>query len=107
MIEALVTGKLHGAPEQRLDKTNQPFSVCKVRASLAGDNENVLVNVIAFDADACAALLDMHDGDGISLAGTITPRVWTDKQGNTRPVLDMVAHRVLSVQDARLGRYNG
>jgi len=30
------------------------------------------------------------------LAGALTPKVWTDKQGNTRPALDMVATQVLT-----------
>lgn len=65
-------------------------------APAAGDDESLFVNAIAFDAGACAALLALNDGDSVSLAGTLTPKVWTDKDGNARPALDMVAHQVLS-----------
>ena len=32
----------------------------------------------------------------IALAGSITPKVWTDREGQPRPALDMVAHQVLT-----------
>lgn len=53
------------------------------------------MNVIAFDDEPVAALLRLGDGDSVALAGSLTPKVWTDKEGNTRPSLDMVAHQVL------------
>jgi len=96
MIDGLVAGKLYGEPEQRLDKGNKPFVVCKVRA-VSSDGENLFVNVIAFEASTMAILLALADGESVALAGSLSPRVWTDKQGNTRPSLDMVAHRVLTV----------
>jgi hypothetical protein len=30
------------------------------------------------------------------LSGALTPKVWTDREGNARPALDLVAHAVLS-----------
>lgn len=98
MIDGLVAGKLYGAPEQRLDKGNKPFVVCKVRA-ISGDGETLFVNVIAFEASTMAILLELTDGESVALSGSLSPRVWTDKQGNARPSLDMVAHRALSAHD--------
>ena len=96
MIDGLIGGKLYGAPEKRLGKAGKPFAMAKVRAT-AGDNESTLfVNVIAFDDAACNALLALSDGDSVTLAGSLTPKVWTDKQGVVRPALDMVAHQVLT-----------
>lgn len=100
MIDGLVAGKLYGEPEQRLDKGNKPFVVCKVRA-VSSDGENLFVNVIAFEASTMAILLALADGESVALAGSLSPRVWTDKQGNTRPSLDMVAHRVLTAHDVQ------
>ena len=57
-------------------------------------------NVIGFEPAVCSALQALGEGEPIALAGGLTPRVWTDKQGNTRPALDMVAHRVLTAYDA-------
>ena len=95
MIDGLIAGKLYGQPAERMGKGGKPFAVAKVRCA-AGDGESLFINVICFDAVACAALLALSDGDSISLAGTLTPKVWTDKQGTARPSLDMVAHAVLT-----------
>lgn len=97
MIDGLVAGRLYGDCEHRTDKTGRPFSVAKVRASTA-EAEMLFVNVIAFEASVCSGLHQLRDGDSVALAGSLTPRVWTDKQGITRPALDMVAHRLLTLQ---------
>lgn len=95
MIDGLIAGRLYGQAAERIDKAGKTFTVARVRAS-SNDGENLFVNVIAFDVASRAALGALADGDGVCLAGTLTPRVWTDKQGNTRPSLDMVAHQVMS-----------
>lgn len=95
MIDALIAGKLHAKPESRTGKSGKPFVTAKVRAA-AGDGEGIFVNVIAFDEHVCAALLAFDAGDSIALSGALTPKVWTSKEGNTRPALDLVAHAVLS-----------
>lgn len=96
MIDGLVAGRLYGEAERRTDKAGKGYSLAKVRASTA-EGEVLLVNVIAFDDDLCASLHRLHDGDSVALSGSLNPRVWTDKQGNTRPALDMVAHRLISM----------
>ena len=94
MIEALVSGKLHGQPAQKISKTGKPFVVAKVRAH-AGEAD-VFVNVIAFSQAACEALLALGEGDAVALAGTLTPKAWPDREGTARPALDLVASQVLS-----------
>jgi len=103
MIDGLVAGRLHSAPGERMDKAGRAFVVAKVLAS-ASEGENLIVNVIAFDKAVCTALLALRDGDSIALAGSLTPRVWTDKQGNTRPSLDMVANGFLTAHSAAQSR---
>ena len=95
MIDALISGKLYGQPTERTSKTGKPFALAKVRAA-GGDGESLFVNVIAFDTAPCTALLALGDGDSVALSGSLTPKVWTDKEGNARPGLDMVAHHVLT-----------
>ena len=95
MIDGLIAGKLYGAPQQRTDRSGKPFAVAKVRCA-AGDGESLFVNVIAFDANTCTALLALGDGDSVALAGMLTPKVWTDREGNARPALDIVAAQVLT-----------
>lgn len=99
MIDGLVAGRLMGDASRRLDKAGRSYLVARVLARNKADEE-FIVNVIAFDDAPCAALLALADGDAISLAGALTPKVWTDKQGMHRPSLDMIAMRVMSVGDA-------
>jgi hypothetical protein len=32
----------------------------------------------------------------VALSGGLTPKVWSDKQGNTKPALDMVVANVMT-----------
>ena len=95
MIDALVGGTLHAAAEQKTGQAGKPFVVCKVRTPMA-NGESLFVNVITFDKAAGAALLALHAGVPVHLAGTLTPKVWAPPQGEPRPVLDMQAHAVLT-----------
>jgi single-stranded DNA-binding protein len=95
MIDALIAGKLYGKPRQLTAKNGNPYATAKVRAA-AGDGESLFVNVIAFNGGACVALLALDDGEPVALSGSLTPKVWTDREGQPRPALDMVAHQVLT-----------
>ena len=99
MVEGLIAGVLVGLAETRQGKNGTTFALAKVKAQTS-DGENLIVNVIAFAAEASAALMALDDGDAVSVAGALTPKVWTDKQGNTRPALDMVATQVLTAYHA-------
>ena len=63
---------------------------------LVNDGDTVIVNVIAFADKVRAGLLALEDGESVALSGSLTPKVWTDKNGDTRPALDLVAHAMLS-----------
>lgn len=102
MIDGLVAGRLMGDASRRVDKVGRGFVVARVLARNRADEE-FIVNVIAFDDAPCTALLALADGDALSLAGGLTPKVWTDKQGVVRPSLDMVAVRVIAARDAAPG----
>ena len=95
MIDSLVAGRLHGQPTQRTSKAGKAFAVAKVRVA-AGDGESTFISVIAFDDAPCTALLALGDGDSVALSGSLSQKAWTDKEGNTRPSLDLVAHQVLT-----------
>ena len=96
MIEGLVAGKVYGKPERRVgSNSGRPFVTAKVRAA-AGDGEAVFVNVLAFSEQVMAALLALGDGDAVTLAGAMTPKAWTDREGAARPALDLVAAQVLT-----------
>ncbi|HDR8908084.1 TPA: single-stranded DNA-binding protein [Burkholderia multivorans] len=103
MIDGLISGKLYGTAAERTGQSGKTFVTAKVRAA-AGDGEALFVNVIAFDDKAKDALLALDDGDSVSLAGSLTPKVWTDKHGDARPALDMVAHAVLTAYHVKRKR---
>jgi single-stranded DNA-binding protein len=100
MIEGLVGGRLYGEAQIRTGQNGRRFVTCKVRAT-THEGDTLFVNVIAFDDDVQSALLALSDADSVALSGTLTPKVWTDKNGLVKPAVDMIAHRVLSAHDAR------
>lgn len=103
MIDGLIGGKVYGKPGERTGQSGRRFVTAKVRAA-AGDGESLFVNVIAFDGDVRAVLLALEDGDSVSLSGSLTPKVWTDRNGEARPALDMVAHVVLTAYHVKRKR---
>lgn len=103
MIDALISGRLYGAPRQGTGKTGDTYTTAKLKA-VAGNGETLLCSVIAFDDKAQAALLALDDGDSVAVSGALTPKVWTDKAGDTRPALDVVCHVVLTPYDVKRKR---
>ncbi len=99
MIDGLIAGRLMGDASRRVDKAGRTYLVARVLARNKADEE-FIVNVIAFDDAPCAALLALRDGQSLALAGALTPKVWTDKQGVARPSLDLVATQVMTAHDA-------
>jgi single-stranded DNA-binding protein len=96
MIDALVAGRLFGKPAQRTSKSGtSTFVTGKIRAS-DRQGESQFVSFIAFSRSAGEALLALDDGDSVALAGELTPKTWTDREGITKAALDLVAHQVLS-----------
>ncbi|MBN3850146.1 single-stranded DNA-binding protein [Paraburkholderia sp. Ac-20342] len=95
MIDGLVGGKVYGKPAERAGQNGKSFVTAKVRATM-GDGDALFVNVIAFSTTVQQALMALDDGDSVALSGVLTPKVWTDKNGEARPALDMVAHGVLT-----------
>ena len=51
---------------------------------------------MTFSETAGAALLALHPGDGLAVAGTLRAGAWTDREGTARPSLDIVVSQVLT-----------
>jgi Single-strand binding protein family len=96
MIDALIAGRLYGKASERQAKNGSPFAVCKIRVATASGDGCIFVSVITFSPPAISALLALNDGDSVALAGELTPKVWTDKEGVAKPALDLMAHCVIS-----------
>jgi single-stranded DNA-binding protein len=95
MIDALIAGRMHGAPKIRTSQAGKRFATCTVRTATR-DGAAVFVNVICVDAVAVTAVLALSDGDSVALAGELTPKVYTPQGGEPRPSLDLLAHAVIS-----------
>lgn len=94
MIDCLIQGRLHAAPQQRTSKAGKPYCTARLIAA-AGDGEGVFCNLIAFDPAAVQALLALAAGDSVAVAGTATPRAYI-KDGEPRASLDVTAQQVMS-----------
>lgn len=95
MIDGLIAGKLHETPTQRIGKNNKPYVIAKVRTT-SSSGDVLYANCIAFVPDAVAALMALGEGDSIALAGELSPKAWTDRNGEARPALDVVVHSVVT-----------
>jgi single-stranded DNA-binding protein len=94
MIDALISGKLKGIPEQRTGQSGKPFTLAKL---IAHDGEvNQLVSVIAFDAAAQSTLLALGDGDSVALTGSLKVGTYTGKDGSSKTSLSLTAAAALT-----------
>lgn len=96
MIDALVSGHMHGNAEQRTGKSGGQFTTAKVVAH--DQNKDVVyVDVIAFSNTVREALMALEDGAGVSLAGSLTVKAWLDKEGIPHPSASLVARTVIAL----------
>jgi len=102
MIDGLISGKMYGQAKDGVSKSGHTYTTAKVRASEGG--ETLFVNVIAFSDHVRRELLALADGDSVALTGSLTPKVWTDRDGQARPALDMVAAQVMSLYGVKKKR---
>ena len=95
-IDALIQGRVHRTPQARTSANGRRYATATVRTATR-DGAAVFVSVIAFSDSAVTALLALEDGDSVALAGELTPKIYTPRDGGEpRPSLDLVAHRVLT-----------
>ena len=103
MLSVLISGKLVREPQTRTGKNGKPFATAliavPVEAVSEGDEDRVLVSVIAF-GPAAEALAALAKGDDVSCAGSGRLSHWT-KDGVERHGLAVTAHRVLSAYARR------
>ena len=95
MIDALVAGRIFGQPKAGAGKNGSSYVTAKIRTAGA-DNEPLLVSVITFADAVCQSLLVLSEGDSVALSGSLTPKIWVDKEGVPRPALDMQAYAMVT-----------
>lgn len=94
MIDALLIGNLAANPEARTSSNGNRYCTARVWVT-TGAEDRLSVIVIAFDADTVTGLLALAK-EIVALAGELTPKVWTDRDGNAKPSADMKAHALLT-----------
>lgn len=95
MIDALIAGKLYGAPVKRTSTNDNSFVTAKVRVAMR-DGEGAFVNIITFSRSCGEALLALQDGDSVALSGELKVSVYEAKDATWKPSLDLMAHVALS-----------
>ena len=96
MFDALISGKLYGAPKQGTSKNGNPYATAKMRAPTGTDGETLFCNIIAFAGNAVQALMALGDGDAVAVAGAVKLGSYQAKDGQTRIGVDVTAHQVLT-----------
>lgn len=99
MIDALISGRIHGQPVSRTSKNGSQFVTAKVRVPTA-NGDALFSNAIAFSETVCTALLALGDGDSVALSGSLAPGIWHDREGHARVSLELTAHAVVSAYHA-------
>ncbi len=94
MLAILASGTLVSDPVSRTSATGKA-STASLRVP-AEDAEAMLVSIIAFHADAVAALLALQRGDSCAIAGRAKLTSWT-KDGEEKHGLSVVADQVLTI----------
>lgn len=89
MIRALITGSLYGDPQARTSQAGKPFVTAKVRAD-GKNGESLWCSVIAFGEQA-DRLLTLGNGAALAVSGKAELSSYTDKQGEPRAGLSVVA----------------
>ena len=80
MIDALVSGSLIAAPQEKTGASGRLFVQCRLRVPVA-DGESVFVLATAFDTDVRRALAALGAGDPVCLAGPLKLGVWQPPDG--------------------------
>ena len=102
MLSVLCSGTLINDPKQRTTAAGKPYVTASLRVP-AEDSDAMLVSVIAFAADAVAALLALSRGDSCAIAGRAKLSSW-EKAGEQKHGLSVTADRVLTVYAANKAR---
>ena len=95
MLSVLCSGSLVSDPRERTTAAGKAFATCQMRVP-AEDTEALLVSIIAFNADAVAAILALSKGDAVAIAGRAKLTSW-EKDGEEKHGLSVVADQVLSI----------
>ncbi len=96
MIRALVSGRLHDAPQARTSANGNPFSTAKLRAD-GKDGATVWTSIIAF-GELAERLATLPAGAALSVSGRAEVNAWLDKNGEPRAGLSVVVEELATLR---------
>jgi single-stranded DNA-binding protein len=102
MIDALIAGRLCSRPEERTSKNGRVYVTARLLASTG--EERLYASLIAFDENACRALLALDEGESVAVSGELRPKIYEARDGSAKLGLDVTAHAVLSAYSVRRRR---
>lgn len=95
-LDILAMGRLVQPATAGTSKNGKPYARARLRVA-TDDSESVLVSLVAFKPEACAALLALGAGDAVAVAGRAKLSAWADRvSGEPRAGADVVVEAVLS-----------
>ena len=103
MIDGLVSGRLIGTAQARTGQNGRRFVTAKMRIP-ANDGGALFASIITFSESTGAALLALNDGDSVALSGSVVPRIWQDRHGDSRIGIDVTAHAAVTAYHVRRKR---
>lgn len=98
MISILTTGKLTASPNLLTTKAGKPYIRCKLACH--DGEQNILVSVTAFAAEAVEMLRKLDKGDAVAIAGTGKPSSWLGKDGQPVAGMDVLADSAMTTYAA-------
>lgn len=98
-IDAIVSGRVYGAPEVRHDKNDSPFALVKFWISPATpDARTLFASAIAFIDGPYHEILALKAGDPVFIIGSVKISLWEDDKQQHHPAIEMVAVRVMALK---------
>ena len=92
-----VSGRLVRDPQSKTSAAGKPY-LSAMAAVSAGDKE-MLVTLMAFDADLQTLLASLRKGDSVSAIGTASIRAYTDKEGQPAAGITLMVNRLMVMTD--------
>ncbi|MBG0795906.1 single-stranded DNA-binding protein [Methylocystis sp. H62] len=93
---ALITGTLFRAPERKVSRNDRPFVQATVKTK-DGD-ASTFWRVFAFSESVQEELLRLHDGDALSVSGSMRAEIWAPDGKESRVSLTLTADAILPLR---------
>lgn len=96
MIRALISGKLHDAPQVRTSQNGNSFTTAKLRAD-DGKGGSVWCSLIGF-GEAGERLATLKPGSALSVSGRCEVSAWLNKEGEAKAGLSVVVDELVTLK---------